>query len=87
MIRPPNFTTKRLLLKAVTEGDIPSYEKHFVDYEVIRHLASTVQWPYPENGIRDFVTKHIIPKQGENQWVWGIFLRKHPDELIGIVDL
>jgi len=87
MINLPTFTTDRLVLKAVTEDDIPSYEKHFVDYEVIRHLASTVPWPYPENGVHDFVIDYIIPKQGQNQWVWGIFLHQHPGELIGIVDL
>lgn len=87
MTYPPKFTTKRLDLKAVTEDDISSYEKHFVDYEVIRHLASTVPWPYPENGVRDYVKNHIIPKQGINQWVWGIFLRQRPDDLIGVVDL
>lgn len=87
MTYPPKFTTKRLVLKPVTEDDIPSYEKHFVDYEVIRHLASTVPWPYPENGVHDFVMKHILPKQGKDQWVWGIFLRQSPDELIGVVEL
>jgi RimJ/RimL family protein N-acetyltransferase len=87
MIFPPNFTTKRLFLKAVAETDIPSYEKYFLDYEVIRHLASTVPWPYPENGVRDFVKENIIPKQGKDKWVWGIFLQQCPEELIGVVDL
>jgi len=83
----PEYKTERLLLRGVTVNDIPSYERHFVDYEVIRHLASTVPWPYPENGIQDYVTNHILPKQGRNQWVWGIFLKQSPYELIGVVDL
>ncbi len=87
MIYPPTLATKRLTLKAVTEDDILSYEKYFVDYEVIRHLASTVPWPYPRNGVSEFVKRSILPKQGKNKWVWGIFLQQKPDELIGVVDL
>jgi len=87
MVFPPNFKTKRLYLKAVTENDIPAYEKHFVDYEIIRHLASTVPWPYPENGVNHFVKETILPKQGMDHWVWGIFFQQSPDELIGVVDL
>jgi len=47
----PTFTTSRLILKPVTSQDIPSYKKHFVDYEVIQFLSSNVPWPYPEYGV------------------------------------
>jgi len=87
MIYPPTFKTSRLLLKPVTEADIPAYEKHFIDYEVIRHLAAAVPWPYPADGVRKFVLDYILPTQGKNHWVWGIFLKQAPDELIGVVDL
>ena len=84
---PPEFVTDRLILRGVTENDIPSYGNHFSDYEVIRHLASAVPWPYPENGISVFVKEKILPKQGNDKWVWGIFMQEHPTELIGVVDL
>jgi [ribosomal protein S5]-alanine N-acetyltransferase len=48
MAKLPVFTTERLILREVTEADAPSYEKNFVDYEVISQLAATVPWPYPE---------------------------------------
>ncbi len=84
----PVFSTERLMLREVLEDDIPSYAKYFVDYEVIRHLSgANVPWPYPENGVRDYVVNEIIPKQGDDNWVWGIFLLSNPDELIGIIDL
>lgn len=86
MILPPEFTTQRLVLKAVTEADIPAYEKHFIDYEVIRHLSSVVSWPYPKMGVGEFV-KSFLPKQGNDKWVWGIFIKDRPEELIGVVDL
>ncbi len=84
---PPDLKTTRLKLKAVTEQDIPAYTKNFVDYEVIRHLSSVVPWPYPDNGVREFFLTTIVPNQGKNRWVWGIFRDKNPDELIGVVDL
>jgi ribosomal-protein-alanine N-acetyltransferase len=87
MIYPPEFITERLILKGVTENDIGSYEKYFIDYEVIRHLASVVPWPYPKDGVATFVKEQILPKQGNDKWVWGIFMRAHPADLIGIVDL
>ena len=83
----PVIKTQRLILKSVTEHDIPSYERHFVDYEVIRHLSSIIPWPYPDNGVYEYVKNEILPKQGNNKWVWGIFQCIHPDDLIGVVDL
>jgi RimJ/RimL family protein N-acetyltransferase len=83
----PELRTARLLLRGVTERDEPSYRKHFVDYEVIRHLSAVVPWPYPENGVRDFIRDVILPQQGKDKWVWGIFRHEAPGELIGVVDL
>lgn len=57
----PEFQTERLILKAVTKEDIPSYTKHFVDYEVIEHLAAGVPWPYPENGVEWFLNSRYMP--------------------------
>ena len=84
---PPKLLTNRLILKAVTEKDATSYEKYFVDYEVIRHLAEGVPWPYPKGGVLTHLNENVLPKQGKNKWVWGIFLKENPEELIGVVDL
>ncbi len=83
----PEFKTKRLILKPVTADDIPSYTKHFVDYEVIEHLAAGVPWPYPANGVEWFLKEVIWPHLGVNRWLWGIFEINNPTELIGCVDL
>src|ERR1700748_374006 len=83
----PIFETARLILKGVTTADAPSYTKYFVDYEVIRHLSAAVPWPYPENGVSDFIRDQIMPKQGIDKWVWGIFLKDNQAELIGTVHL
>jgi len=83
----PTFTTKRLILTELAQDDIPSYKKYFVNYEIIKHLASTVPWPYPSDGVEWFVNTQILPNQGIDRWVWGIHLKAKPTELIGVVDL
>ncbi len=83
----PVFTTQRLILRGVSQNDIPAYQRHFSDYEVISHLAARVPWPYPENGVQEFLEKSVFPTQGEDQWLWGIFERENPDQVIGAVHL
>jgi len=83
----PTFTTARLILRAVTEADEPAYTKYFVDYDVVSPLSSVVPWPYPANGVMDYLQTMILPHQGKDKWVWGLFLKSNPDELIGCVDL
>ena len=42
MAKLPIFETTRLILRGITEGDAPAYEKHFVDYEVIGTMSYMV---------------------------------------------
>jgi RimJ/RimL family protein N-acetyltransferase len=83
----PEFQTERLVLKAISLQDVDAYSKHFVDYNVIRFLSSVVPWPYPENGVEVFLKNIVLPNQGKDKWVWGIFLKENPEELIGCIDL
>lgn len=83
----PTFTTNRLILKEITHNDYGSYTEHFVDYEVMRHLAAVIPWPYPEHGVRDYIEQDINPYLGKNKWLWGIFLKGFPSELIGAIEL
>lgn len=83
----PIFHTKRLILREITEADIPAYEENFIDYAVISQLTRAVPWPYPENGILNYIRTEIHAKQGKDKWVWGIVLKDKPEELIGAVEL
>jgi RimJ/RimL family protein N-acetyltransferase len=83
----PSLKTKRLLLRPITLEDAIGYSKYFVDYEVIRHLSSVVPWPYPKDGVTDYLKTMILPAQGIDRWAWGIFLQKNPSEIIGCIDL
>lgn len=83
----PVFHTDRLILKGVTLKDAPAYARHFIDYEVVRFLSRAIPWPYPEDGIEHYLKEVVMPRQGKGKWVWGIFLKENPEELIGVVDL
>ena len=83
----PEFRTERLFLRGVELSDSESYEKNFVDYEVIQHLSSQVPWPYPKGGVKEFLETRILPGQGKNRWTWAIFLKEDLKEVIGIVDV
>ncbi|SDM00635.1 Protein N-acetyltransferase, RimJ/RimL family [Pedobacter steynii] len=83
----PTLKTERLILKGVSMEDVPSYTRYFVDYDVVRYLSAEVPWPYPENGVKDYLEHIVLPQQGDGHWVWGIFLKEQPDQLIGTIDL
>jgi ribosomal-protein-alanine N-acetyltransferase len=83
----PTFMTSRLILRGVSLEDLPSYEKHFIDYEVIRHLSAQVPWPYPKGGVKTFLETFILPKQGKTRWSWAITRKEEPGEMIGMIDL
>lgn len=82
----PTLVTDRLMLRGLNEDDAGAYERHFVDYEVIRHLSATVPWPYPAGGVRTFIREHVLPEQGRDRWVWGLH-RKDAEGVIGAIDL
>lgn len=87
IILTPTFETKRLILKQISLSDVKSYARYFIDYDVIRFLSHIVPWPYPENGVENFIESYLLPKQGKGFWTWGIFLKSNPKELIGSIDL
>lgn len=85
MAQLPVFETARLILRNITERDAPAYERHLIDYEVIGTMSHMVPWPYPENGVLEYIRTVVIPRQCKDQWIWGICLRSEPHELIGAI--
>lgn len=83
----PTFFTTRLILRELVESDAQSYERHFVDYRVIRMLAAGVPWPYPKGGVLRYIRSEVLPAQGVDRWTWAIALTDEPMDVIGAVDL
>lgn len=79
--------TDRLILKQVNPEHYPSYHRHINDYEVIKYLSSKVPWPYPENGVKEYLENIIGNDLGSERWLWGIFLKNNPNEVIGAIEL
>ena len=86
-MKVPNFTTERLLLREIVPSDIPAYEQNFVDYEVISELSNAVPWPYPPDGVKDFLTLHVFAPDIVDRWTWGICERIDTSLVIGGIDL
>ncbi|SMF12298.1 GNAT family N-acetyltransferase [Pseudobacteriovorax antillogorgiicola] len=87
MDHTPNLESERLVLRPPVMADGPSYQRHFADYEVIRHLYARVPWPYPEGGATEWLKNEIIPKQGQGVWSWAICEKIAPDIMIGGIEL
>ena len=86
-IQSPVFVTERLYLRGVTATDISAYAEDFVNYDVIQMLSAAVPWPYPDDGVREYVLEQLIPAQGHNHWAWSICLRENPLQQIGNITL
>lgn len=87
MTTVPTFETERLVIRPVAAEDAPSYQRYFVNYNVVRPLAAEVPWPYPEGGILVFLNELLADAQGKDRWMWAITLKDNPSELIGAVEL
>ncbi|MEM7078794.1 MAG: GNAT family N-acetyltransferase [Pseudomonadota bacterium] len=86
MANVPDLVTERLTLRAVTAEDAAAYREHFIDYEVIRYLSAAVPWPYPDDGIENFLAAKL-PQQGRDRWLWGLHLNGATTGLIGAIEL
>ena len=80
--------TERLLLQPLTLADAPAIQTVFPVWEVVRWLAPTVPWPYPEDGAEFFVSQVALPAMAEGTaWHWSIRRKAEPERLIGVVTL
>lgn len=79
--------TPRLWLRGITLADAPDYQRYFAEYEVVRHLASAVPWPYPADGVEAYLRDVILPVQGQDRWLWGLVEKTRPAHCIGGIEL
>lgn len=86
-IEPPTLHTERLILEPLSAEHIPTYQEHFANYEVIRHLSAHVPWPYPEDGVETYVLDRVLPSQGRTRWDWAICLKEAPGVAVGSIGL
>src|SRR5258706_53995 len=84
----PPLETPRLLLRPLELADAAQVQLLFPHWEIVRHLAGQVPWPYPADAaylyIRDFALPAV--QRGE-AWHWTLRLKSNPGQLVGSIDL
>ncbi len=79
--------TDRLVLRPISLDDAPAVQRHFNNWEIIKHLAASVPWPYPDDGAEQFIRDSLLPRlKSDWQWVWVLVLKGGSGEAIGVVD-
>ena len=84
----PALETPRLLLRPLDLADAEQIQIVFPDWEIVRHLAAQVPWPYPPDGAYRFIHDVALPAQERGEaWHWTLRLKSNPDQIIGSIDL
>jgi RimJ/RimL family protein N-acetyltransferase len=83
----PVLHTARLMLRPLEAADAPTIQRRFPRWEIVRHLATRVPWPYPADGAATFMAHCLETMARGEACQWAITLKDDPRELIGIIEL
>lgn len=83
----PRLETERMWLEPLCAQDAPAIQRRFSRWEIVRHLAVRVPWPYPADGAELFVRSTLRQVQAGSKNVWTLRLKDRPSELIGCIEL
>jgi RimJ/RimL family protein N-acetyltransferase len=84
----PEGRTRRLLLKPLALADAPQIQRLFPRWEIVKHLAAKVPWPYPPDGAEQFIRNVALPQMERGEtWNWTLRLLEAPETIIGCINL
>jgi ribosomal-protein-alanine N-acetyltransferase len=84
----PTLETARLLLRPIELADAEQIQAIFPQWEIVKHLANKIPWPYPPNGALTFLRDIAIPAvERGDEWLWSIRRKEEPAALIGLITL
>jgi ribosomal-protein-alanine N-acetyltransferase len=84
----PTLETARLVLRPLELADAAQAQPLFGTWEVVKHLAALVPWPYPADGALSHYRDVLLPMVARGEaWAWTLRLRSDPDRLIGTITL
>lgn len=83
----PPLETARLILRPLELPDAAQIQALFPQWEIVRHLANVVPWPYPPDGAETFIRRALGETERGNAWHWTIRLKNDPEQLIGAIGL
>lgn len=92
-MQTPQLETERLILRPLALSDAPAIQRHFDNWNIIRHLSTVVPWPYPADGAETFVGMQLdkisageeihhwvlVPKGGDGEAIGNIHFRPYAD--------
>lgn len=82
----PLLRTPRLALQPVSLDHAPDLQRHFADWEVIRHLSVAVPWPYPDDGVATFFEADLLPRiAAGHAHAWAL-VPDEADEAVGLLE-
>jgi RimJ/RimL family protein N-acetyltransferase len=62
-------------------------QRHFAQWEIVRHLVAKTPWPYPDDGAETNIRECLGKRARGEQFYWAITLKGGDDALIGRIDL
>jgi ribosomal-protein-alanine N-acetyltransferase len=84
----PSLETARLVLRPIELADAEQLQRAFPQWEIVRHLAARVPWPYPPDGAIAFVRDVALPSVARGDtWSWTLRLKSDPARIVGGIDL
>jgi RimJ/RimL family protein N-acetyltransferase len=83
----PVLQTARLLLRPLRLEDAPVIQRRFPKWEIVRHLAARVPWPYPPGDAAIHVATCLEEMARREKFFWAIEVKGGLDELVGRIDL
>jgi RimJ/RimL family protein N-acetyltransferase len=77
-----------LELRPLELSDAEQAQRLFAEWEIVRHLANRVPWPYPPDGALTYYRDDALPAMARgDEWHWSIRLKTDPAQLIGSIAL
>ncbi|EMM2466905.1 GNAT family N-acetyltransferase [Raoultella ornithinolytica] len=87
-MKAPLLTTDRLRLVPLVKDDAPQIQAVFPQWEIVRHLAASFPWPFPDDGASRYVNTIALPAAEKGSgWFWTIRRQAAPEQLIGLITL
>lgn len=82
----PDLRTARLLLRRLTRDDARYLQPLFSDWEVIRHMAKEIPWPYPEDGVLGFVDNVCEPAMAKGERMFWVIVPDDVGQPVGLLE-
>jgi RimJ/RimL family protein N-acetyltransferase len=84
----PTLETQRLVLRPSELADAEQVQILFPRWEIVKHLANAVPWPYPADGAYRYFHDVALPAvERDDAWHWSLRLKTDPAQLIGLINL